>query len=114
MILKGRLIMEIKATVLCENYVNGQAGAIAEHGWAVYLETNQGNFLFDTGQGKAIINNAQYFHKDLSIIKGIIISHHHYDHTGGLLSVLEQSGKVSVYSHPELFKNSFSLRGNVA
>jgi 7,8-dihydropterin-6-yl-methyl-4-(beta-D-ribofuranosyl)aminobenzene 5'-phosphate synthase len=111
--LKGRLTMGIKATVLCENYVNGQAGAIAEHGWAVYLETNQGNFLFDTGQGKAIINNAQYFHKDLSVIKGIIISHHHYDHTGGLLAVLQQTGKVPVYSHPELFKNSFSLRGNV-
>jgi len=107
MILKGRLIMEIKATVLCENYVNGQAGAIAEHGWAVYLETNQGNFLFDTGQGKAIINNAQYFHKDLSIIKGIIISHHHYDHTGGLFSVLGHTGKVKVYAHPDLFKNSF-------
>ena len=103
----------VKATVLCENYVYSQVGAIAEHGWAVYLETNQGNFLFDTGQGKAIINNAQYFHKDLSIIKGIIISHHHFDHTGGLLSVLEQTGKVPVYSHPELFKNSFSLRSNV-
>ena len=55
--------MKIKATVLCENYVNGQAGAIAEHGWAVYLETNHGNFLFDTGQGKGIINNALHLKK---------------------------------------------------
>jgi 7,8-dihydropterin-6-yl-methyl-4-(beta-D-ribofuranosyl)aminobenzene 5'-phosphate synthase len=105
--------MNIKATVLCENYVYGQAGAIAEHGWAVYLETNQGNFLFDTGQGKAIINNAQYFHKDLSAIKGILISHHHYDHTGGLFEVLQQTGKVKVYSHPDIFKNSFSIRNGI-
>ena len=105
--------MSIKATVLCENYIYGKAGAIAEHGWAVYLETNQGNFLFDTGQGKGIINNALYFQKDLSRIEGIIISHHHYDHTGGLLSVLEQTGKVKVYSHPDLFKNSYSLRDGV-
>jgi len=103
--------MEGKATILCENYVFRNVGAIAEHGWAVFIETNQGNFLFDTGQGKAIINNARYFKKDLSTIKGIIISHHHVDHTGGLLSVLEEIGRVKVYSHPDLFKNSYSISG---
>ena len=99
--------MKGKATVLCENYVFSNAGAIAEHGWSVYIESDQGNFLFDTGQGKGIINNARHFKKDLSTIQGIMISHHHYDHTGGLLDVLEQTGKVNVYSHPELFKNSY-------
>lgn len=105
--------MTIKATVLCENCVFNNNGAIAEHGWAVYLETNQGNFLFDTGQGKAIINNALYFKKELSIIKGIIISHHHWDHTGGLFDVLQQTGKIKVYSHPDIFKNSYSVRNSV-
>jgi 7,8-dihydropterin-6-yl-methyl-4-(beta-D-ribofuranosyl)aminobenzene 5'-phosphate synthase len=99
--------MKGKATVLCENCVFSNAGAIAEHGWSVYIESDQGNFLFDTGQGKGIINNARHFKKDLSTIQGIMISHHHYDHTGGLLDVLEQTGKVNVYSHPELFKNSY-------
>lgn len=102
--------MTIKATVLCENCVFHNVGAIAEHGWAVYLETEHGNFLFDTGQGKAIINNAQYFGKDLSSIKGIMISHHHGDHTGGLLPVVELIGKVKVYSHPDIFKKSYNLR----
>ncbi len=40
--------MEGKATILCENYVFRNVGAIAEHGWAVFIETNEGNFLFDT------------------------------------------------------------------
>ena len=101
--------MKGKITILCENCVFGNIGAIAEHGWAVFIETNQGNFLFDTGQGKSIVNNAQYFNKDLSTIKGIIISHHHIDHTGGLLDVLEQIDKVKVYSHPGLFKNSYLI-----
>jgi 7,8-dihydropterin-6-yl-methyl-4-(beta-D-ribofuranosyl)aminobenzene 5'-phosphate synthase len=108
---KGGSGMKGKATILCENCVFGNVGAIAEHGWAVFIETNQGNFLFDTGQGKAIINNAQYFNKDLSTIKGIIISHHHIDHTGGLLSVLEKAGKVNMYSHPDLFKDSYIIEG---
>jgi len=102
--------MIAKATVLCENYVDGKAGSIAEHGWAVYLETDRGNFLFDTGQGKGIINNALYFKKDLSQVKGIILSHHHWDHTGGLFDVLQQTGKVNVYSHPHIFKDSFSIK----
>jgi 7,8-dihydropterin-6-yl-methyl-4-(beta-D-ribofuranosyl)aminobenzene 5'-phosphate synthase len=101
--------MKGKVTILCENCVFGNIGAIAEHGWAVFIETDQGNFLFDTGQGKSIVNNAQYFNKDLSTIKGIIISHHHIDHTGGLLNVLEQIDKVKVYSHPDLFKNSYVI-----
>jgi len=104
---------QLKATVLCENCVFFNEGALAEHGWAVYIETEYGNFLFDTGQGKTIINNAQYFGKDLSSIKGIIISHHHHDHTGGLLPVLEYTGKVKVYSHPELFKNSYKVHENI-
>lgn len=101
--------MKGKATILCENCVFGNVGAIAEHGWAVFIETDQGNFLFDTGQGKSIVNNTQYFNKDLSTIKGIIISHHHIDHTGGLLNVLEQIDKVKIYSHPDLFKNSYVI-----
>ena len=103
--------MKGKATVLCENCVFSNVGAIAEHGWAVFIETDQGNFLFDTGQGKSIVNNAQYFNKDLSTIKGIIISHHHLDHTGGLLNVLKQIDKVKVYSHPDLFKDSYIIEG---
>jgi len=101
--------MKGKATVLCENCVFSHVGAIAEHGWSVYIESDQGNFLFDTGQGKGIINNARCFKKDLSMIQGIILSHHHYDHTGGLLKVLEQIGKVNVYAHPELFKNGYVI-----
>lgn len=102
--------MSIKATILCENCIFHNVGAIAEHGWAVYVETEHGNFLFDTGQGKAIINNARHFGKDLSKIKGIIISHHHADHTGGLLPVVDITVQVKVYSHPDLFKNSYSVK----
>lgn len=104
--------MKAKATVLCENYVIGNTGAVAEHGWSVFLETNEGNFLFDTGQGKAVINNARVLNKNLTSIRGIFLSHHHFDHTGGLLDVLLDSAPVEVYAHPELFKDSYALRGN--
>lgn len=89
--------MKFKATVLCENYVIGNTGVIAEHGWSIFFETNHGNFLFDTGQGKPIINNARIFNIDLSSVKAIMLSHHHFDHTGGLLDALSVRQK-SCYS----------------
>lgn len=103
--------MKVKATVLCENSVFSNIGALAEHGWAVFLETDQGNLLFDTGQGLALVNNARYFKKDLASIRGILLSHHHIDHTGGLMAALGASGPMPVYAHEALFKESYLIRG---
>jgi len=104
--------MRGKLTILCENTVFGIGswGATAEHGWSVFLETDLGNYLIDTGQGLSIINNARIFKKDLGSLKGIILTHHHSDHTGGLLKVLETTGPIKVYAHPNIFKDSYSLQ----
>lgn len=104
--------MEVKATILSENSVFSNLGALAEHGWSVFLETIHGNYLFDTGQGMVLLNNAHVFKKDLSSIKGIILSHHHVDHTGGLLEAVKASRQklIDVYAHPELFKEGYLVR----
>lgn len=100
--------MSIKATVLCENAVYGHAGAVAEHGWSVWLETPAGRYLFDTGQGKALLNNAAVLGVDLAAADAILLSHHHFDHTNGLLDALRiMPGPVPVYAHPDLFKDSY-------
>ena len=101
--------MKVKATVLVDNYAFGINGVLAQHGWAVFLETDQGNYLLDTGAGKILINNARCPGASIWIpILGIILSHHHHDHTGGLLEVLEYLRlPVPVYAHPGLFKDSY-------
>lgn len=95
--------MKAKLTILCENSVGLPFGVIGEHGFACYLETKKGNYLFDTGQGFAIIQNALTLRKDLACIDAIMISHGHYDHTGGLPAVLKIRGAVDVYGHPDMF-----------
>jgi len=95
--------MKTKLTILCENSVGVPFGVIGEHGFACFVETDQGNYLFDTGQGFAITQNALALGKDLASIKAILISHGHYDHTGGLPAVLKIRGAVDVFGHPEMF-----------
>ena len=101
--------MKITATVICENCVFNQPGAIAEHGLSIYMETDCGRYLLDTGQGKAVINNALVLGLDLRAIKGIIMSHHHWDHTGGLGPILDLKGAVDIYAHPDFFKESYNI-----
>ena len=72
-----------KLTILADNTVSGKSDLLGEHGFSIYLETSQGNFLFDTGKGKTIVHNATRCRKDLGAIKAIILSHGHADHTGG-------------------------------
>ena len=91
--------MPIKFTILCENSVGVPFSAVGEHGFACFIESDSGNYLFDTGQGLGILQNAAVLNKDLSSIKAIMISHGHYDHTGGLPQVLQRCGRVPVYAH---------------
>jgi len=95
--------MKSKLTILCENSVGVPFGVIGEHGFACFVETDNGNYLFDTGQGFAITQNAQVLGKDLASIRAVMISHGHYDHTGGLPAVLKVRGAVDVFGHPDMF-----------
>ena len=99
--------MKRKITILCENSAAVPFSVIGEHGFACYIETEDANYLFDTGQGLGIVNNASALKKDLSGIDSIIISHGHYEHTGGLAQVLQITGKKSVFAHPEIFTERF-------
>lgn len=96
-----------RLTVLCENSVGKPVQAIGEHGFSCFLETESGNFLFDSGQGLGLLHNADLLNVSLSSLKGIVLSHGHFDHTGGLSQVLSRSGPLPVYAHPELFRERF-------
>jgi 7,8-dihydropterin-6-yl-methyl-4-(beta-D-ribofuranosyl)aminobenzene 5'-phosphate synthase len=92
----------MKVTILCENTVGRRVG-LGEHGFSALIETDHGNYLFDTGRGASVVKNSLELNKDLRTIKKIFLSHGHYDHTGGLPEVLALRGKVDVHAHPHVF-----------
>jgi len=99
--------MKVRLTILCENTVGIPFGVVGEHGFACYVESEKGNYLFDTGQGMGIVQNSIALKKDLQQIKAIMISHGHYDHTGGLPAVLKIKGPADVFGHPDMFIDRF-------
>jgi len=100
--MKGRI------TIICENTVS-MKGGVGEHGFAAYLETERGNYLFDTGRGEGLIPNLLKFDKDPLSVQKIILSHGHHDHTGGLPSILEILEGVEVLAHPDIFSIRYRI-----
>lgn len=68
-----------------------------EHGLSLYIKKDDKKFLFDVGQGEAFKNNANKLGIDLEEIETLILSHGHYDHTGGLKFI---DGKLKIVCHP--------------
>ncbi len=98
----------IKITILCENSIGKLIGS-GEHGFSAFIETEEGNFLFDTGSGPSIVANSLVLKKDLRSVKKVFLSHGHYDHSGGLPEVLKLRGQVDVYAHPHIFLDRIAI-----
>jgi len=88
-----------RITVLVENTAQG-AGMLAEHGLAYWIEWDGQRVLVDTGQGGVLVGNAYKLGVPLRQSDAIVLSHGHYDHTGGLAEVLRSRRPADVYLHP--------------
>lgn len=85
-------------------------GLSAEHGLALWIEAAGIRILFDTGQGGALLANARKLGVDLSGTDAVVLSHGHYDHTGGLAAVISLASRAKVYLHPSALKAKYSVR----
>jgi 7,8-dihydropterin-6-yl-methyl-4-(beta-D-ribofuranosyl)aminobenzene 5'-phosphate synthase len=89
----------VRITVLVENTAQG-CGILAEHGLAYWIEWDGFRVLFDTGQGNVLANNASRLGIRLPEADFVVLSHGHYDHTGGLPEALKKNPRATVFAHP--------------
>lgn len=94
----------MRITTLSEN-LTYKTGLIAEHGLSLLIEINGKKILFDTGQGYTLVRNARQLGIDLADIDDIVISHGHYDHTGGLEDLLDLNVKATVFLKEKAFSD---------
>jgi 7,8-dihydropterin-6-yl-methyl-4-(beta-D-ribofuranosyl)aminobenzene 5'-phosphate synthase len=95
---------------MCDNSVGPISGTLGEHGFSALIERDDESFLFDTGAGLTLIHNSLRMNKDLKNVSAVIISHGHYDHTGGLKEFLLLAGRKKVFAHPDLFRSRFRVK----
>ena len=95
--------MAVELTVLVDNEARG-ASMMSEHGLAMLIRGPGGTYLFDTAAtGEALLHNAAAMGVAPSSIDAVILSHGHYDHTGGLGALAAERDRLVVYAHPSAF-----------
>jgi 7,8-dihydropterin-6-yl-methyl-4-(beta-D-ribofuranosyl)aminobenzene 5'-phosphate synthase len=95
--------MELRITTLSENTTLARPrGLLGEWGLSILVEVDDLKVLLDTGQSISTVHNADVLGIELSQIDKIVLSHGHYDHTGGLRKVLRRMRKeVEIMAHPD-------------
>ena len=99
----------MKITTLSDNNALKMSGCESEHGFSTLIEYNGYTILFDTGKGTLFLENAERLHKDLSKIDTLVISHGHYDHGGGVRTLLENHTytNLTLYTGKNFFNKKF-------
>jgi 7,8-dihydropterin-6-yl-methyl-4-(beta-D-ribofuranosyl)aminobenzene 5'-phosphate synthase len=102
----------VKVTIVVDNKAKPEL--ITEHGFAAWIEVGDQHLLFDTGQGCALAVNADRLGIDLSRTDALVLSHGHFDHTGGVPVVIERAPGVQVYAHPAVTQPRYWVRDGAA
>lgn len=97
----------VRVTTLIENSNDSHENLIKEHGISMYIETEDGNILFDTSKSDNYIKNAEKLGIDLKDTNHLVLSHAHYDHCGGVKGLIEKVQPSDLKVH--LTENFFDL-----
>ncbi len=93
----------MRISILFDNFLNepdgGLGGLQAGWGFSALLETKGRTVLFDTGaDGEILLENMRILGKDPKTIQAVVISHAHWDHTGGLQSLLQMGLSAPLFA----------------
>lgn len=80
----------MKITTLIENKNIGHEELASEFGLSLFIETHGKRILFDTGSTGAFLDNAEKLDVSLENPDAVIISHAHFDHSGGVKALLQK------------------------
>ncbi len=98
----------MRLSVLLENTA-ARENLLCAHGLSVFIETARHKILFDCGPDDAFLRNARVLGADIMRADFCVLSHAHYDHTGGVSAFLEVNRTAAVYARKEAMGDFFSL-----
>lgn len=100
--------MSLNIKVLSDN--KSASGLPEEHGFSLYIKLEEKALLFDTGASENLFVNVSAMHIALENLDCLLLSHGHYDHTGGVEELLLRFPDIPIYGHPSLLLKRYSLR----
>ncbi len=88
----------MKITTLIENRPSTtEPGLSSEWGLSLSIEFKNHSILFDTGASGAFVDNAEHLSIKVDFFDVAVLSHHHFDHGGGLKRFFELNSNAKVY-----------------
>ncbi|MFA7129993.1 MAG: MBL fold metallo-hydrolase [Sphaerochaeta sp.] len=97
----------MRVSILIENSLVGHRSLYAEHGLSFLFEDGDQSILFDTGSSDKFLFNALQMKKDLVSVQKVVLSHCHYDHTGGFLPFLEHHHPKELFTGKDFFSDHY-------
>jgi 7,8-dihydropterin-6-yl-methyl-4-(beta-D-ribofuranosyl)aminobenzene 5'-phosphate synthase len=86
----------LKITVLVTNVAGDPHLGDGEWGYSALVEVDGHKILYDTGASSdMVLNNAKALHIDLSDVEDVVLSHNHWDHVGGLMTLRHKFAKTN-------------------
>jgi 7,8-dihydropterin-6-yl-methyl-4-(beta-D-ribofuranosyl)aminobenzene 5'-phosphate synthase len=101
--------MKVRLTTLAENTLVAPS-LLAEQGLSILIEAGPQRILLDVGQTWSVRHNAGVLGVRLPDLDKIVLSHGHFDHTGGLQTVLQGIGRpVEIVCHPDVWAPKYGV-----
>lgn len=95
-------VSELSITIVFDNYPYRE-DLKTLWGFSCLIETPKNTLLFDTGSnGRVLLENMKKAGIDVRKVDSLFLSHHHWDHIGGIDSVIELNPDVDIFAPSSL------------
>lgn len=113
-------VEKVKISILAEDSVLFDSNCMGQHGLSILIEVSSGKrsscVLMDTGRnGDAILFNMEQLAISTQIVKSVFLSHCHFDHTGGLIRIIQGVAKndLPIFAHPIIYRDHFKMKPSI-
>ena len=102
----------MKITTLIENEAGHNKELKNEFGLSLFIEDEDISLIFDTGKSGDFIFNAQKLQIPLNNTKHVVLSHSHFDHTGGIRKLVDTfNNKFTLHISKTFFEEKHRITG---